>query len=190
MTINTRSRSDMSFVALFLAALLFPLIATAQTAPSTTPSTDILLTVGGEVATPLKLKAADLAKLPRRTVQAKEHDGTQATFEGVPLIEVLRLANVPFGEKLRGQLLTLYLLVESADGYHVIFALPELDPGFTDRVVLLADRRDGKPLSAKEGPLRLIVPDEKRPARWARQVTTLTIQRAGVESRPIKTEKP
>ena len=36
-------------------------------------------------------------------------------------------------------------------------------------VVLLADHRDGQPLSTAEGPLRLVVPDEKRHARWVRQ---------------------
>ena len=70
--------------------------------------------------------------------------------------------------------MALYLLVEAADGYRVIFALPELDPAFTERVVLLADHRDGQPLSTAEGPLRLVVPDEKRHARWVRQVGSCT----------------
>ena len=48
-----------------------------------------------------------------------------------------------------------YLVVEAADGYRAVFALPELDPAFSDRVILLADRRDGKPLDGKEGPLRV-----------------------------------
>ena len=77
-----------------------------------------------------------------------------------------------------GKALTTYLLVKAADGYQVVFALPELDPGFTDRVIFLADRRDDKPLSPKEGPLRIIVPGEKRQARWVRQVTSLTVVHA------------
>ena len=58
--------------------------------------------------------------------------------------------------------MSLYLVVEAADGYRVVFALPELDPGYTDRTILLADRRDGKPLSDREGPLQVIVPGEKK----------------------------
>ena len=46
------------------------------------------------------------------------------------------------------------------------------------RLYQLADRRDQQPLSPKEGPLRLIVPDEKRQGRWVRQVTSVTIRRA------------
>jgi hypothetical protein len=46
------------------------------------------------------------------------------------------------------------------------------------QTLLLADQRDGKPLSEKEGPLRLVVPDEKREGRWVRQVISLKVQRA------------
>ncbi len=103
----------------------------------------------------------------------------EATFEGAPLVEILRLAGVKLGEQLRGQEMTTYVLVKAADDYQVVFAIAELDPGFTDRVVFLADKRDDKSLSAEEGPLRIIVPGEKRQARWVRQVTTLTVLHAG-----------
>jgi hypothetical protein len=42
----------------------------------------------------------------------------------------------------------------------------------------LVDRCDGKPLSAQEGPLRIVVPGEKRHSRWVRQVVALRIGRA------------
>lgn len=136
------------------------------------------LSVRGEVERPLKLSAADLAKLPRQTVRAKDHGGKESAYEGVALIEILRLAGVPLGDGLRGKNLALYLIVEAADGYRAVFALPEIDSAFTDRVILLADRKDGNSLSASEGPLRIVVPDEKRQVRWVRQVTSLTIRRA------------
>ncbi|MGE3541290.1 MAG: hypothetical protein AB7N91_28130 [Candidatus Tectimicrobiota bacterium] len=69
-------------------------------------------------------------------------------------------------------------MIEAADGYRVVFALPELDPAFTERLVLLAEQRDGQPLAATEGPLRLVVPGEKRQARWVRQVRSGSLQRA------------
>jgi DMSO/TMAO reductase YedYZ molybdopterin-dependent catalytic subunit len=138
----------------------------------------VLLTVGGEVATPLKLTAADLAKLPHRSLTSRTHDGKAASFDGIELGDVLKLAGVKFGEQLRGRDLALFLVVGAADGYRAVFALPELDHAFSDRIILLADRRDGKPLAEKEGPLRIVVPDEKREGRWVRQVITLTIHRA------------
>ncbi len=135
----------------------------------------IELTIGGAVERPLKLGAAEIAKLPRRAVRAKDHGGTESTFEGVALFELLKLAGVPLGEKLRGKALSNYLVVGAEDGYLAVFAIPELDPAYTDEVILIADRRDGKPLSEAEGPLRVVVPHEKRQARWVRQVTSLII---------------
>lgn len=162
-------------VALLMLALCSA-VASGQATQS--PAPDIVLTVGGEVERPLKLTAGDMAKLPRLTVRAKDHDGKETSFEGIELGEVLKLAGVPSGEKLRGKSLALFLVVDAADGYRAVFALPELDHAFTERVILLADRRDGKALSGNEGRLRIVVPDEKRHGRWVRQVLSLTIRRA------------
>jgi hypothetical protein len=67
------------------------------------------------------------------------------------------------------------LVVGAIDAYKVAFALAEVDPAFATREIVLADRRDGKPLDDKEGPLRVVAPGDKRPARWVRQVITLRI---------------
>ncbi len=64
------------------------------------------------------------------------------------------------------------------DGYRAVYALAELDAAFTEAVVLLADRRDGQPLSSEEGPFRLVLPHEKRAARWVRQVIRLGVKAA------------
>jgi hypothetical protein len=44
--------------------------------------------------------------------------------------------------------------------------------------VYVVTKRDGKPLSNKDGPFELIVPGEKRNSRWVRQMTALTIRQA------------
>jgi len=36
--------------------------------------------------------------------------------------------------------------VEAADGYSAVIALPEIDPDFTDKQIVLAFLQDGKPL--------------------------------------------
>jgi DMSO/TMAO reductase YedYZ molybdopterin-dependent catalytic subunit len=136
------------------------------------------LKVAGEVAHPLDWTAADLAKLPRVTVTAKAHDGKDATYEGVAISAILEKAGLPAGKELRGKAVALYLVVEASDGYCAVFALPELDPAFTERTIILADRRDGRPLGPREGPLQVIVPGEKRHSRWVRQVVALRIGRA------------
>jgi hypothetical protein len=120
------------------------------------------------------ITAAQIASAPHVTVNVRDHD-TPAQFEGVPLTTLLSTAGIQLGDKLRGPRMTEVLLVEAADGYKVVFALAEVDPAFATREIVLADKRDGKPLDAKEGPLRIVAPGDKRPARWVRQVTTLRI---------------
>lgn len=112
--------------------------------------------------------------MPRVTVKALDHD-KPAEFEGVSLASLLSLAGVQLGDKLRGTRLTEVLLVEAADGYKVAFALAEVDPAFAVRDIIVANKRDGKPLDAKEGPFRIVAPGDKRPARWVRQVTALRL---------------
>lgn len=137
------------------------------------------LEVRGQIGTPRLYTIEEFAKLPRQTVKARGHDGVESQFEGVPLIALIDRAGSPSGAQLKGRIaLSLYLVVEATDGYRVVFALPELDPSFAERTILLADRRDGKPLSDREGPLQVIVPGEKKHARWVRQVVRLVVGRA------------
>ena len=121
------------------------------------------------------LNRADLEALPHVKVTASEHGSPPVGFEGVTLKSVLENAGVTFGESMKGKRMTNCLLVEAADGYRAVIALPELDPAFTDKQTVLAFLRDGKPLTEKEGPYQIIIPDAKRMARWVRQVTTLKI---------------
>ncbi|HEV2380555.1 MAG TPA: molybdopterin-dependent oxidoreductase [Terriglobia bacterium] len=132
------------------------------------------IAVQNESGAAVKLSASDIAALPHQSISVDDH-GKTVKFEGVAVKLVLEKAGVSFGESLRGERMATCLLVEAADDYHVVFALPELDPGFTDRVILLADKGDGHPLDSKEGPFRIIVPGEKRMARWVRQVTILKV---------------
>jgi DMSO/TMAO reductase YedYZ molybdopterin-dependent catalytic subunit len=79
---------------------------------------------------------------------------------------------------MRGPNLGYYAVIEAADGYSALFSLAEFDDDFAERSILLATSRDGKPLDAKDGPLRLIVPQDARPARWVRQVRSIRVERA------------
>ncbi len=120
----------------------------------------------------------DWSKLPRTLVKAKDHGGDVVSFESVPARELLKLVAAPSGPELRGRQLTLYVVAEASDGYKVVYALPEFDPDFTDGVILIADRRNGEALPPEEGPLRMVVPWEKRQARWVRQLTGLRLGQA------------
>src|SRR5262245_30790763 len=123
-----------------------------------------------------ELTAAQIAALPRTSITISDH-GVKAAFEGTELTNLLAMLGVPAGEKLRGKERAGYVMIEAADGYRALFALPETDPAFADRKIILADTRDGKPLSEKEGPFRIVVEGEKRQARCVRQVTRVVVGR-------------
>ncbi len=133
------------------------------------------LTIQTDSGKQVLLSRSELEALPHVKVTASEHSSGPVIFEGVPLKSALEKAGVGFGESMKGKRLSNCLLVEAADGYRAVIALPELDPAFTDKQTMLAFLRDGKPLGEKEGPYRIVIPDEKRMARWVRQVTKLKI---------------
>ncbi|MGO4881465.1 MAG: molybdopterin-dependent oxidoreductase [Bryobacteraceae bacterium] len=156
-----------------LTAVLCGAVLAAQTAPEAT----VKLTVDGDVATPITLTAAELAKMPRESAMLSEPDGSKVAYEGVPLVEILKKAGVPFGKEMRGKALAGYLLAEAHDGYQVVFSLGELDPDIAGTHVLVADRHEGQSLTAQQGPIRLVVSTDKRPARSVRMLERLHIVR-------------
>lgn len=162
-----------------LAGLLTVAAATAAQYPDAAPTAAAgPPIVANERGDECELDLETLAAVSRQTVVAKAHDGKEHEYVGAPLAEVLRRGGVTLGESLRGPAMANYRLVEAADGYRVVFALQEIDPASTDRVILLADRRDGEPLDEKHGPFQLVVPGEKRQSRWVRGVKRLSVQRA------------
>jgi DMSO/TMAO reductase YedYZ molybdopterin-dependent catalytic subunit len=135
--------------------------------------------IGGAVTTPFSVSLEDMKKMPRGTLRVENaHANKTEVYEGVPLAALLQKAGVPQGEKLRGAGMVSYVVVEAADNYHVLFSLAELDSSFEDSEVLLADTMDGAPLAPDEGPFKLVAPHEKRPARWVKMVSAITVGRA------------
>lgn len=120
------------------------------------------------------LDATKIAALPRVPASGQVH-GIALSCEGVTLTDLLRASGAMPKEPLRGPALSRVAVVSARDGYRVAFTLAELDPSLGQRAVVLADRCDGKALSADDGPWRLMVPSDSRPARWARQVTSIRV---------------
>jgi DMSO/TMAO reductase YedYZ molybdopterin-dependent catalytic subunit len=157
-----------------LSALLVGLV--SARAPAQPPASTTLV-VNGDVPTPVTLSADDLAKMPRETVSVEEQDGSKVQYEGVPLREVLKRAGAPLGNQLRGKALASYIIAKARDGYQVVFALAELDSAFANEQILVADKRDGKPLFGYQGPFRLVCPNDKAGARSVRMLETLELVR-------------
>jgi DMSO/TMAO reductase YedYZ molybdopterin-dependent catalytic subunit len=154
------------FFSVFITLLLFVnVIASAQS-----------VKIGGEVTAPFALNMADIPGFKQTTVIRKDRDGNDHTYKGVTLAEILTKAGATMGGDLKGENLTKFISVEASDGYQVVFALAELDKSFTDRTIILATTMDEKPLPTGDGPFRIIVQDEKKPARCIKQVTAIKVQ--------------
>jgi hypothetical protein len=127
---------------------------------------------------PVILSPADFRTLPHITITVHNgHTDAAETYSGVPLATLLAKVNAPLGKELRGEAMTSYVIATGSDGYSVVFSLAEVDPGFHEGQVIVADTRDGQPLG-KSGPFQLIVSDDKRPARWVHNLNSIAVQRA------------
>jgi hypothetical protein len=136
------------------------------------------LDVINEVGKRTVISAKDLADLPRRSASAKDREGANVTYSGVELAEILRRADVKLGRDLKGALLAKCVLIHASDGYQVAFSIAE-EPSMTGTVAIVADQKNGKPLDTKEGPVRLVVPSDKRFSRWVRQVSCISVIAVG-----------
>lgn len=137
---------------------------------------DFSITIEGEILKPMKLSVKDLEKFPVTEIKAKDRDGKEHTFKGTLLSVVLDSAGVTLGKQLRGENLAKYVLIKAADGYEVIFSLPEIDPEFTSQTVLLATSVDGRSLPKGEGPFRIVAPQDKKHARWIREIVSIKVK--------------
>jgi len=133
------------------------------------------LSVTGDVTSRLMLTAEDLAKMPRQAVTAKEESGATVQYEGVLLREILKRAGAPVDAEMRGKALAGYVLAKARDGYQVVFSLAELEPDYGNQLVLVADKRDGAPLTGNLGPLRIVCPNDKKGARSVRMLESLEV---------------
>jgi hypothetical protein len=156
------------FLTLTGMALATPLAGAAPPAPAPAASAPAALPR-------IVLSAAVLKDLPRRTVTVNDERGVRATYSGVDLGALVGAKGAPQDGTLRGEALADYVLVVGSDGYRAAFALAELDPTFSEKIVLLADTADGKPLGTDIGPYRLVIPGEKLHARWVRNVVEVDV---------------
>ncbi len=133
----------------------------------------------GDAGQAVSLTTADLAALPRETVSAAPtHDSAPRRYEGARLTDVLRAVGAPLGPRLHGPAVRDVVVATGADGYRAVFSLAETDPAnHAGARILIADRVDGAPLDAKEGPLRLVVDGDLRPARSVHNLVRVEVRR-------------
>jgi hypothetical protein len=115
-------------------------------------------------------------ELPHTTIKVHNtHSNKDESYSGVPLNLLLGRVGTPLGKELHGKALADYLLIEGADHYQAVLSLAEADPTFHPGDILVVDSQDGKPLE-KDGHFKLIVSEDKRPARWVRNLIWIRME--------------
>jgi len=150
----------------------------AQQAPSTaSPAKDVPLTVTTPQHDPLRLTPMELKSMPHATVTVhNSHSNADETYSGVRLADLLAKTGTPLGNNLRGKALAQYIVASGSDGYQTVLAIGEVDPEFHSGEVLVADTMDGKPLDGHSGPLKLVVSEDKHPARLVRNLVQIELK--------------
>ncbi|SMD42226.1 Sulfite oxidase and related enzymes [Aquiflexum balticum DSM 16537] len=158
-------------------SILFFLIFLNSCGEKTNAQSEEILSIkfSGEFPIPFDLSLEELKAMPQIEVSGKEKDEEIHHFQGVLLIDLLKKTGLELGTGLKGKNQAQYLLVEAADGYKVVFSLPEIDPEFSGKHILVAHSRDGIPLEEGVGPFRFVVPEEKLHARWVRDVIAVKL---------------
>ena len=127
----------------------------------------------------LRLSLTDLKALPHTSVSFHNpHTNADETYTGVRLSNLLARIGAPLGNELRGKALATYVVATGSDGYKAVLALGEVDPSFHPGEVLVADTMDGKALDAHSGPFKLVVTEDKRPARSVRNLVSIELKDA------------
>jgi precorrin-4/cobalt-precorrin-4 C11-methyltransferase len=140
------------------------------------------VTVCSETGSAIALSHQRFSALKRVKVEIPPAKGESRStvYEGVAVGELLRQAGVALERACErpqpGQvhLLTCCVVVESADGYRAVFSIAEVDAA-AENLVLLADRRDGKPL-ADSGPFQIVESKGRIRGRWVRSVSRILVQ--------------
>ena len=136
------------------------------------PSHQVVVTVNGKAST---LTMADLQAMPQRSIKVHNgHSNEDETYTGVGMSDLL----AKFGLTLDGagaqKVYHTYVKAEGTDKYWVLYSASELEPALSTFDSLLALTVDGKPIVA-EGEFKIVEDGQRKPARWVRNLSALTI---------------
>jgi hypothetical protein len=162
-------------------AQIFPIAlevgATGSPTVSPISAKDGLLVSAYPYHAPTGFSLSDLKAMPHITATFHNtHTNADESYSGVRLADILGKLGAPLGSDLRGEALSNYVVATGSDGYSAVLALAEVDPGFHPGEVLVADTMNRKPLDQHSGPLKLVVTEDKRPARSVRNLTSIELK--------------
>jgi hypothetical protein len=180
--------NPLSFVIALCLVMMSPVHGRAQTATKAemgamtehdhapaAASTNLTLTIDGKATT---LSVAELQALPQKTVTVhNEHTKANETYTGVLLGDLLAKYGFPVDKTTHRKMLRSYLVAEGTDKYWVLYSVTEIEGSEHNGDVIVATGMGGKPLG-EDGRFKLIDSGDKKPQRWVRNLTAVTVKSA------------
>lgn len=140
------------------------------------PST--ALTVTGLDGKTTTYSADDIKNMTHMTVTVHNiHSNADETYSGVAVSELVKRVEpkLATGERPRVKPLMTVIVFGGTDNYHVVLTECDIDSSCHNGTVIVADQKDGKPLTV-DGEFKLISTEDKKPQRWVRNLTSIEVK--------------
>ncbi|MDR1728218.1 MAG: hypothetical protein LBT74_09910 [Acidobacteriota bacterium] len=145
---------------LFRCAVAVVSLGLAVGALAQTPAPPTSLTVRGDVQKPGVLTPEDVKKQFAAELHSTKytagHDKQEKTAVGVPLVSVIKAAELKTAPTPKHYDLSFIVILEAHDGYRAFFSMAELSKRGEENKTLLVVEEDGKPLSGQDAPFKLL----------------------------------
>ncbi|HWG18081.1 MAG TPA: hypothetical protein VN678_09475 [Acidobacteriaceae bacterium] len=145
--------------------------------PVAAPSSRLTVTVDGKTTT-FSSAALGPDEFPQKTVKVhNEHTKADETYVGPTLGDVLASAGFDVTKATQREMLHSYVRAEGTDKYWVLYSLTEVEPSEHSGDVIVATDMSPGGLGA-DGQFKLISSEDKKPQRWVRNLTAITVTQA------------
>jgi len=135
-------------------------------------STSLTLAIEGKTTT---LSVTDLQAMPQKTITVHNpHTKMDESYSGVELSDLLAKYGVARDKTTQRRILRSYLRVEGTDHYFVLYSAAEIEGEIHNGDVIIATGMNGSGLG-EDGVIKLVASGDKKPMRWVRNVTKITL---------------
>jgi DMSO/TMAO reductase YedYZ molybdopterin-dependent catalytic subunit len=123
-------------------------------------SPETKLVIRGDVSKPGAWSVDDLKQKFAKELQTVQfssgEDKKQKTASGIPLLSLIKASEIKIEKSTRHHDLSFIVILQARDSLRAVFSLAEIIQQSAQPQVWLVWEIDGKPLSDKEAPLRLV----------------------------------
>ena len=183
----------------FIKTVIFLLIVLMPLSSFSGQESALTMSIGGDVKKPGQWSAEQVKEqFADQIKEVKFNDPLSSwkekTGHGIPLLSVIKAAEprletvTKFHKDKMHYDMAFFVILKARDNFHVYFSLAELMPQFSPVEVYLVWDKDGKFLSGKDAPFRLVTLNSKMPDRQIYGISSITIVDGDKLARQLKSK--